>query len=583
MHTSPTAATHLKFEGVSQTFGARRVLTDISFTVAAGSRVGLIGENGSGKSTLLRIAGGIDQPAGGSAVAVTPGATAARVALLHQEQPFAPSHTIEQALRAATAPVRAALDELDRAGAALAGASNGLPSTEHSGLHPASAERDYSAALDNAERLDAWQLDATVEQMLAGLGIAELPRDRLTGELSGGQRARLGLAWVLLNVPDVLLLDEPTNHLDDSATEYLVRVLQRQRSPVLFASHDRAFLDEAATALVDLDPAPQPEMRTAPLVQDGTGSGIGITRFGGNFSEYLAARAAARVRWEEQFAAEQSELRRLRAAVGTSHTVGHEEWKPRTETRMAQKFYADRNAKVVSRRVNDARSRLEALAARQISEPPAELTFAGIRGARDTNDDGPAIVATGAAVAGRLAPVTVCVETGKKLLVTGPNGAGKSTLLGALTGSIALTAGELRLPGAPRVGLLRQHTEFADPSGRGTARTVSETYVDGVRPELAEAVPLSQFGLIAARDESQPLGALSVGQRRRLALAILLAEPPELLLLDEPTNHLSLALADALERAVMEFTGTVVVASHDRWLRRRWAGEELRLEPGKRS
>ncbi|WP_042542811.1 ABC-F family ATP-binding cassette domain-containing protein [Leucobacter komagatae] len=595
-HTS----THLLFEGVSKSFGARRVLTDISFAVAAGSRIGLIGENGTGKSTLLRIAADLECADAGSVSVVAPTGITPRIGILHQEPPFAPTDTILTAIHSATAPVRAALAELDRAGAALA-----EPAGEALGTEPhadasaqdsaaaADAAAAYSRAIDDVERLNGWELDSRVDQVIAGLGLSDIPRSRESRAMSGGQRARLSLAWLLLNAPDVLLLDEPTNHLDDDASDYLAHMLTAWRGPVLFASHDRAFLDGTTTALIDLDPSEVPESVAERLVADGTGSAIGVTRFTGSYSDYLKIRRAERKRWEHKYAEEQSEIRRLTAAVGDSQTVGHSDWKPRTETRMAQKFYADRNAKVVARRVNDARSRLAALTARQIAAPPAQLSFAGIAapaslrpatreqpGAATEQAAQPAklaLLADSAEVAGRLAPTTLRVRAGDKLLITGPNGAGKSTLLRALAGLQPLSGGIVRVAASSEIGLLDQEISFADPRERGSNRTAAETYVDGVGAARAAAVPLQRFGLLAVRDEEQQLDALSVGQQRRLALAILIADPPEILLLDEPTNHLSLALVEAVELAIQSFPGTVLVASHDRWLRSRWQGGRYAL------
>lgn len=581
--SSADASTQLRVDGVSHTFGAHRVLTDITFTVPPGDRVGMIGENGSGKSTLLRILAGTLTADAGTVRAIASGGDQPRIGLLHQEPPFSPSESIASSLEAAIAPIRAAVDEVDRRARSLAD-------------HPedSAAADAYALALDAAERADAWDVDARVDAMLAGMGLAEIPRDRLSGTLSGGQRARLSLAWVLLNAPDVLLLDEPTNHLDDQATEHLLRVLERWRGPVVFASHDRAFLDEAATALIDLDPAPRQHADTDGLVQDGTGTAIGVTRFTGAYSDYLTARADERRRWEQRYRDEQAELSRLRAAVRTDHVVGHADWKPRTEQRGAQKFYSDRNAKVVSRRVNDSRSRLEVLEARQIRKPPAELRFAGLTAAVRWDDagsgkptrprlgraalPGPIITATGLEVSDRLARIDLAVSSGERWLLTGPNGSGKSTLLHALSGRIAPNRGGVTVREGVRIGMLEQDVDLPDPHGRGPARTVTEAYLDGVGAARAEAVPLATFGLIAGRDAHRPVGELSVGQQRRLALATLLADPPELLMLDEPTNHLSLTLVDAIEAAIAEFPGTVIIASHDRWLRRRWEGRVIALD-----
>ena len=568
---------HLRVDGISRSFAGRRVLTDISFVAATGERIGLIGENGSGKSTLLRIIAGIDTPDVGTVTLAAPGHP--RIGLLHQEPPFAPDDSVAAALETAIAPIRAAERALDRSAAALAAAPDDALAAQH-----------YAAALDTATRLEVWDVEARLSAMLAGIGLAAIPRTSLTSELSGGQRARLSLAWLLLNAPDVLLLDEPTNHLDDAAVAYLLGALKEHRGPIVFASHDRAFLDEAATALVDLDPAPLPAALTSVLVQDGAGTGIGVTRFSGGMSEYLLSRSAAMHRWALRYRDEQAELARLRLATETEQQVGHVDWKPRTEQRGSKKFYADRNAKVVSRRVRDARARLAELEAAQLRRPPEPLRFVWDAASQPTAEmvpDHPAaetaeqaepiLTATALAFAGRLSPIDLTVREGEKLLITGPNGAGKSTLLQLLAGTLSPTSGRRMLRAGASIGILTQDTVIPDPLRRGASRTVAEAYRDNVGEACADRVPLATFGLIAQRDEDRSLALLSVGQQRRVALAILLARPPAVLLLDEPGNHLSLALAAQLEEALAKFPGTVVMTSHDRSLRANWAGSTLAL------
>lgn len=565
---TPNPAAHIRASGVSASYGSHRVLTDISFSVTAGDPTGLIGENGSGKSTLLRIMAGLRAPDAGEVRAVGPG-DALRVGLLHQEPPFAPHDTVAQAVESAVRAVRDVASAVDRAANALARA----PEDE-------GAATAYAAALDAAERIDAWDVDTRIDVTLDGLGLGGVDRDRPTGALSGGQRSRLSLAWLLLSTPDVLLLDEPTNHLDDAATDFLRATLRSWHGPVLLASHDRAFLDTAVTSLVDLDPAPRAHAVTSDFVGDGTGTGIGVTRFGGTYSQYVLARMDARERWERTYRDEQAQLKKLRAAVREQQTVGHSDWSPKTEGRAAKKFYADRNAAVVSRRVNDARTRLATLEDEQIRKPPRELFFQGLTAGLSGSEaalhrTGPVLTASAAEVAGRMAPASLTVSAGESWLITGPNGVGKSTLLSLFARRLEPTSGSVHVAPGVRVGMLDQDATLpgADPE-----HTAAHIYHELVGEDRAETVPLGTFGLLAGRDENRRMGELSVGQRRRLALAVLLADPPHVLLLDEPTNHFSLVLATQLEATVPDYPGTVLVASHDRWLRRNWTGRHLALK-----
>lgn len=279
-------------------------------------------------------------------------------------------------------------------------------------------------------------------------------------------------------------------------------------------------------------------------------------------------------------------MARLRTRVRENHTIGHAERGPRTEARSSKKFYADRNAKVVARRVNDATTALERLEQEQVRKPPARLRFVGLGATSDdrrmpiardranpTQGGGPVLTATGLAVHGLLAPTSLSLSARDRLLVTGANGSGKSTLLALLADHLTPDGGSITRPERLRVALLTQ-----EPLRRDDTQTVRTAYAAAVGPDRAERTPLATFGLIAGRDTDRPVGSLSVGQRRRLDLAVLLAHPPDVLLLDEPTNHLSLLLVTELERSLPDFPGAVVVASHDRWLRAGWTGQHLTLE-----
>ncbi|GAA4522523.1 ABC-F family ATP-binding cassette domain-containing protein [Brachybacterium paraconglomeratum] len=541
-------ALHLRADGISFSFPDRRVLTDVSLVVPAGQPTGLLGENGSGKSTLLRILAGQLAPDAGTWRAPGP------VGVLQQELPFGPEATIDQVVADALERSRRLERELIAAGEALA-APGGEPSAQ--------ATHRYDTLLAEATLADVWNAERRAEEVLSGVGLGQVAPGTEIGRISGGQRERLALAHLLIARPTTWLLDEPTNHLDDDGAAFLAGAIAAHPGPVLIASHDRAFLDDATAAQLDLDPAESP-LATEPG---------GLSAYTGGFSDYLLARFEARDRWEHRFRTEQEELTVLRQAVKDSASVGHAGAAPRTEARAAKKFYADRNATVVSRRLRESRARLAQLEETQVRKPPAELHLTHLPDAAGRGQDGTVQLAvSGVEVTQRLAPTSFSLSVGERLLITGANGSGKSTLLDLIAGRLTPTAGTVDRPRGLRIGHLGQDDDAAP--GRTVRQHLQtaagrETTADGTVPEL--------FGLVHPRDLDRPLELLSRGQLRRVMLAAVLLDPPELLVLDEPTNHLALITATRLEAALEDWGGTLLIASHDRWLRSRWQGEVLEL------
>ncbi|MGP4013471.1 ABC-F family ATP-binding cassette domain-containing protein [Streptomyces sp. 4N124] len=524
----------------------RRVLDGISLTASPGHRIGLIGENGVGKSTLLRVLAGVDEPDAGSVTRPLD------LGFLHQEMPYDADSTISDVLDEALREAREDLAELDRLGEELARVPEKEPG--HQELLDA-----YGRRLEQAQDRESWDADRRAALVLEGLGLGAFGHDRTLGSLSGGQRGRLALAALLVRRPSALLLDEPTNHLDDGAAAFLEEQIRGLAGTVVVAGHDRAFLDAVCTDLIDLDPAAD-----------------GPVRYGGNYSAYLSEKRAERERWERRYAEEQDELTELRHAAGvTAHRVAPDRGRTDNE-KMGYGHRAGRVQNQISRRVRNATRRLEELERAQVAEPPRPLRFAaGDLAARAEESPRPLVSLRDVRVPGRLALDGLEVSATDRLLITGGNGAGKSTLLAVLAGRLP-AEGEVHRRRGLTVGLLTQDTVFERPD-----RTVRDTYEQSLGAQRAEKVPLSSLGLMHEADLSKPVGHLSVGQRRRLALALLMARPPQLLLLDEPTNHLSPRLCDELEAALGPGPGAVVVASHDRWLRRRWQGRELHLQSGR--
>ncbi|MEU2281512.1 ABC-F family ATP-binding cassette domain-containing protein [Streptomyces sp. NPDC013178] len=524
--------------------GGRRVLDGVSLTASPGHRIGLIGENGAGKSTLLRVLAGLDEPDAGNV------SRPADLGFLHQEMPYDTGSTIAAVLDEALREAREDLAQLERLSEELAR----LPEDDPG--HPDLLDA-YGRRLEQTQDRESWDADRRAALVLDGLGLGALAHDRTLGSLSGGQRGRLALAALLVRRPPALLLDEPTNHLDDGAAAFLEEQLRGLPGVVVAASHDRAFLDAVCTDLIDLDPAVD-----------------GPVRHGGNYSAYVSEKRAERERWERRYAEEQEELERLRHTAGVTARRVAPDRGPRDNEKMGYGHRAGRVQSQVSRRVRDASRRLDELERTRVAAPPTPLRFAAPQPAARTQDGPEALVSLhDVRVPGRLALSGVEVSATERLLVTGGNGAGKSTLLAVLAGRLA-AEGEVRRRRGLTVGLVTQDTVLDRPD-----RTVRDTYALVLGPERAERVPLVRLGLLAEADLDKSVGQLSVGQRRRLALALLMARPPQLLLLDEPTNHLSPRLCDELEAALGSGPGAIVVASHDRWLRRRWQGRQLRLEP----
>lgn len=520
--------------------GNRRVIDGMSLTASPGQRIGLIGENGVGKSTLLRLLAGADEPDAGH---ITRPADAG---FLHQEMPFRHASTVADVLDDALREARADLTELERLTELIARSAQ-----DSAGC--AELLDTYGRRLERAQEHEAWDADRRAAIVLERLGLGAVRHDRMVGSLSGGQRGRLALGALLVRRPAALLLDEPTNHLDDAAAAFVEEQVRSMPGVVVMASHDRPFLDAVCTDLIDLDPAME-----------------GPVRFGGNYSAYLTEKRAERERWERRFAEEQDDQEALRRTAGvTAHRLAPDRER-RDNEKMGYGHRAGRVQSQISRRVRNATRRLEELERTAVGEPPQALRLRRTALAEQTTD-ATLVSLRGVRVPGRLTVEHLDVSATERLLVTGGNGGGKSTLLAVLAGHVTPEGGLLRQEGLT-VGLLAQDTVFDRPD-----HSARETYEVSLGAERAEAVPLHSLGLMHEADLGKPVGHLSVGQRRRLALALLVGRPPALLLLDEPTNHLSPRLCDEMEDALGPGPGAIVLASHDRWLRDRWQGRELRL------
>ncbi|MCK2240308.1 ATP-binding cassette domain-containing protein [Crossiella sp. S99.2] len=507
----------------------------MSFSIRPGERAGIVGENGAGKSTLLRLLAGLEAPDDGEVIAQANG-----IGHLAQVTALPSTATVAAAIDAALAELRAMesrLRELEadlRAPAALA---------------------EYGDLLTAFELRGGYESDARVDKAIHHLGLAQLDRHRTLGSLSGGELARLGLACLLAAAPELMLLDEPTNHLDGQALDWLEDQLRGHHGTIVVVSHDRVFLDRVATVILEVD-ADQAK----------------VTRYGQDYSGYLAERAAARRRWEQDFETWCEDIRQLTvAATVTAHRVA-----PGRAIKDGNKMAYDRDAgrvqSSISSRVRNAQERLRRLHETPVPRPPDQLAFSVALTGGATGD---LLSLQGIRVANRLQIDTLTIAAQDRLLIHGPNGAGKSTLLRVLAADLTPDTGQVHRRG--RIGYLPQEIPTPNPHA-----TLLAAYAQG-RPGPAEdhASPLLALGLFRPQDLHVPVGALSAGQRRRLALSRLLTQPWDLLLLDEPTNHLALSLVEDLEQALAQFPGAVVIVSHDRRLRANFTGTQRELTAGR--
>ena len=514
--------------GLAAGHGARVLFSGLDLVVAPGDVVGLVGVNGAGKSTLLRTLAG-EIPAESGAVTLSP--PSATVGFLPQELERLPGETVLGALGRRTG-VAAAQAELDDATEALSVGADG-------------ADDRYGEALERWLALGGADLDDRAAEVLAGTAPGVAPDAEMTG-LSGGQAARVGLASLLLSRYDVLLLDEPTNDLDLAGLDQLERFVAGLRTGVVLVSHDREFLARTVTRVVELD-----------LVQQ-------LVRVvDGGYEAYLAEREVARRHAREEY----DEYEETRAGLEGRARM-QRNWMAKGVRNAVRKGEPDKNIRAAMR----ASSEKQAAKAKQtdrrierlevVEEPRKEWE---LRMEIAAAPRAGAVVATlrGAVVRRgdfRLGPLDLQVDWGDRLAITGANGSGKSTLIGALLGRVPLEEGTATLGPGVRVGEVDQARRRFLGSGQLAVTFGAEV------PDLPDAevrTLLAKFGL-RADHVLRPADTLSPGERTRAGLALLQVRGVNVLVLDEPTNHLDLPAIEQLEQALADYTGTLLLVTHDR-------------------
>ncbi|MDN4016017.1 energy-dependent translational throttle protein EttA [Zwartia panacis] len=500
----------------------RQILRDISLSFFPGAKIGVLGLNGSGKSTLLKIMAGVDKEIEGEAVPM-PGLN---IGYLEQEPKLNPDHTVRQAVEEGMGPVVAAKKRLDEVYAAYA-----EPDADFDALAAEQAELEaiISAAASSGS-------DDTETQMEIAADALRLPPwDANVGKLSGGEKRRVALCRLLLSKPDMLLLDEPTNHLDAESVEWLEQFLAKFPGTVVGVTHDRYFLDNAAEWILELD------------------RGHGIP-WKGNYSSWLEQKND---RLKQEEASESARQKTIKKEL---------EW-------------VRQNAKGRQAKAKARMTRFEELSSHEYQKRN-ETQEIFIPVAERLGNEAIEFVNVSKAFGDKLLMdnVSFRVPPGAIVGIIGPNGAGKSTLFRMIAGQDKPDSGEVKIGQTVKIAFVDQSRD-ALPDGK----TVFDTISDGAdlltvgRFEMPARAYLGRFNFKGA-DQGKMVGQLSGGERGRLHLAKTLITGGNVLLLDEPSNDLDVETLRALEDALLEFAGSVMVISHDRWFLDRIATHILAFE-----
>ena len=492
-------------------------------TLGWGAKLGVIGENGAGKSTLLSLLAGEISPTAGLVN------SSSKPAFVPQEKDLLRGDSlVSDEIAECLAPLHKIEEELNRA-------SEGLEEE-----HTESFER-YSRALQSAEIHDVWSASQRVERYLHGLGLGSLSRQSRVDELSAGERRRLAMALTMVSRPAILLLDEPSNYLDEKARAFLQDEIKSWEGIVVFVTHDREFLEKVPTGICDLDK---------------TFSSQYLYR--GAYDDYLKQKDDEINRWKECYANEQEEIRRLKNTVAVKARQINHHRAIRDNNKKAYGARGDRVQSQISRRVRAARERLSRINQSPIPEPPQSLVMS-------ITPNNPPTLASSLIIQLRSVKVdkrsgkaiTLDIASDDKIIVTGPNGSGKTTLLDVISGKLNPTQGTILKSEEVSVGYLGHEDLYC--WDKRTARDIYESST----PEAASR--LTALGLLENIDVAAC--NLSIGQRKRLELGILLQGNHDILLLDEPTNHLSLRLCEELIKLLSTWPSSVIIASHDPWVK----------------
>lgn len=506
----------LNVEHLYKYFNGQALLKDINFTVEDREAVGLIGINGCGKSTLLNIITGSEgydkTPEGLGSVNI---AGKASIGFLRQNSGLNSELTIGEEMKNAFAPLLETLDKMKFLEKKMADGGD-IDSISH----------EYAELSSYFEARDGYRIDVKIKQVLNGMGFGSTPTDRVISTLSGGEKTRLALAKLLLEEPNLLILDEPTNHLDFETLMWLEDYLKGYKGAIIIVSHDRYFLNKVCTRICEIEQGR-------------------LTSYRGDYSSYLMQKKMNSERQLKEYEAQQKEIAKLEDYVAKNLVRASTSKMAKSRQHMLDRIERIDKPLMYTK---PPKIKLE-----YDIEPTKEIVRVV---------DCPLVVGEGADKKELIKSLTMNVRRGEHVAIIGANGIGKTSILKLIQGIIPHEGGNISWGGNVKISYFEQEHAILDPH-----KTVLEEIMDRY-PRLSEQQARSVLGAVLLTGENvfKPISVLSGGERAKLCFAIMALNRGNVLVLDEPTNHLDLSTKEVLEDALAEFSGTIILVSHDRYL-----------------